>query len=72
MHLIESHATRTASARDSMLARLVAGLCIAAAGVVIAGWVFRLPPLTTFGRAWTPMVVSTSLVVLLGALAIVS
>ena len=63
-------ATITPMLSGRMAARVVAGAVAITATIVIAGWVFQAPAVTTFGQPWTPMVVSTSLCVLLGAGAI--
>ena len=55
-----------------MLARLLAGLCISIAALVLLGWAFGLPQLVTFGRPWTPMVATTSFSVVFGAAAILA
>lgn len=52
------------------LARGIAGACLLVSALVLAGWVLSIPSLTTLGRDWTPMVVSTALVVLSGGVAI--
>jgi signal transduction histidine kinase len=54
----------------TLFATVAATACIGVAAVVVAGWAFGMPALTTLGRAWTPMVVNTALGVWCGATAI--
>jgi signal transduction histidine kinase len=51
----------------TMLGRGAAALAALTAAVVLVGWIVDLPALTRLGQSWTPMVVSTAITVLLGA-----
>jgi signal transduction histidine kinase len=68
--MARANVLRSGTRGRATAARAAAALCALIASTVLSGWFADNPGLTRLGQAWTPMVVSTSIVMLLSAVGV--